>query len=135
MKFAIAALLLLPHAALAQDAESLRAAIEQHYAAIHAGDTELVTSHHLPEVTLFPPNGRALMEAGWEEAARRMGSEVTFPEAQVTMRHFSAQLYGNIGIAMFYLDSTALTSRVTAVWVWQGNEWKETHHHESRLAS
>ena len=64
-----------------------------------------------------------------------MGSEVTFPEAQVTMRHFSARLYGDIGIAMCYLDSTIRTTRVTAVWVWRSGEWKETHHHESRLTS
>ena len=135
MRLLVVVLLLLPQAALGQDAESLKAAIEQHYTAIHASDTDLVRSHHLPEITIFPPNGHALMEAGWEEAAARMGSEVTFPEAQVTMRHFSAQIYGDIGIAMFYLDATARTTRVTAVWVWGGGEWKETHHHESRLSS
>ena len=135
MRLALAVLILLPQAALAQDAESLRATIEEHYTAIHAGDTELVRSHHLPEISLFLVSGHALMEAGWEETAARMGTEVSFPETQVTMKHFSAQLYGDVGIAMFYLDGSSRTSRVTAVWVWGGGAWREAHHHESRLAS
>ena len=134
-----AALLLLPQFALAQDAESLRTKIEEHYTAIHAGDSATVLSHHLPEFSIFPETGRALLESGFSETAARMGTELQWPDAQVTMKHFSAQLYGNVGIAMFYLDGsvgpTSGTWRVTAVWVWRDGEWKEAHHHESRLVS
>ena len=132
-----AALLLLPQFALAQDAESLRARIEEHYTAIHAGDTATVLSHHLPEFSMFWIRGPALWESGWSETAARMGTEIPFPDIQVTMTHFSSQLYGDVGIAMFYLDgSRGLISgiwRVTAVWVWRDGEWKEAHHHESPL--
>jgi ketosteroid isomerase-like protein len=139
MRFVLAALALLPQIAFSQDAESLRAGIEEHYTAIHSGD-EAWRSHHLREMSIFPGNGHALMEAGWEETAARMGRTQLRPrERQVTMTHFSAQLYGDVGIAMFYLDGEvdgeSGTWRVTAVWVWEDGEWKEAHHHESRLIS
>ena len=42
------------HMAPAQDAAGLRTAIEKHYSAIHAGDSEEVWSHHLSDFSLFP---------------------------------------------------------------------------------
>lgn len=135
----VAALALVPRVAAGQDAENLRAAIEGHYTAIHAADVEATSSHHLPEITIFPGDGHALMEVGWEETTARMGTAPSWPDGQVTMKHFSSQIYGEVGIAMFYLDGThggePGTWRVSAVWVWRGGEWKEAHHHESRLIS
>jgi len=57
------------------------------------------------------------------------------------MSHFNAQIYGDIAVATFYLVGTHTlrdvtkngTWRVTAVWVREGDEWKEAHHHESPL--
>ncbi len=139
MRLVLAALVLLPQVLVAQDAESLRARIEEHYTAIHGGDNDAVASHHLDEISIFPGDGHVLMEAGWEDAMARMGAELPFPDAQVTMQHFSAQLYGDVGIALFYLDGVhgddPGTWRVTAVWVWRDSRWMEAHHHESRLVS
>ena len=36
-------------AAMADDADDVRATIERHYAAIHTGDIESVLSHHLED--------------------------------------------------------------------------------------
>ncbi len=139
MRFVLIALVLLPQVALAQDTEGLRARIEEHYTAIHAREINAVRSHHLDEFSIFPRTGHVLMEAGWAEAVARMGTELSFPDAQVTMKHFSAQLYGDVGIALFYLDGShgaeSGTWRVTAVWVWRDGRWMESHHHESRLVS
>lgn len=139
MRFVVTALILIPHALIAQDAESLRTQIEAHYAAIHAGDIDTVLDHHLPEMTIFPHTGHVLMEAGWAESGVRMGAEVPFPAPQVVMRHFSAQIYGDVGSATFYLDGSygdeRGTWRVSAVWVWRNDQWLEAHHHESRLVS
>ena len=60
-----------PAVAQAQDAASVRAAIENHYAAIHVLDLESIPQHHLPEFTLFSSDGRLLMEAGFAAAAER----------------------------------------------------------------
>ncbi len=133
MRFVLVALVMLPQIIAAQDADGLRARIEEHYTAIHAQDSDATRSHHLNEISIFPGNGHVLMEPGWEEGAARMGMEPAFPDAQVAMRHFSAQLYDDVGVAMFYLDSPNGTFRVTAVWVWRDGRWMESHHHESRL--
>ncbi len=123
-----------PAVAQAQDAASVRAAIENHYAAIHAQDQESVAQHHLPEFTIFSSDGRPLREAG---AAARMGASREFGTSNVYMSHFNAQLYGDVAVATFYLVGTHKTTsgawRVTAVWVREGDAWKEAHHHESPL--
>ncbi len=130
------------HAAQAQDAASLRAAIERHYTAINAQDREYV-QQHLPEYTYFSSDGRLLLEAGAREAAARMGANLGFGTENVYISYFNAQIYGDVAVATFYLVGTHarrgetrnVTWRVTAVWVWEGDEWKEAHHHESPLRS
>ena len=125
----------------AQDAAVVRATIEGHYAAIHAKDLDAVYKHHLPEFTWFATDGRPLMEAGTAEAATRMGAKLDFGTVNVYMSHFNAQIYGDVAVATFYLVGTFTSSgetkngasRVTAVWVRKGDEWKEAHHHESPL--
>ncbi len=125
------------HAAQAPDAATVRAAIERHYAAIHAQDLESVLQQHLPEFTMFFSDGRLLMEAGFAAAAERMGANLDFGRANVYMSHFNAQIYGDVAVATFYLVGTHKTTsgawRVSAVWVREGDEWKEAHHHESPL--
>ena len=138
---AVAAVLALAQTAHAQDAASLRTAIESHYAAIHAGDFETAMSHHLPDFSIFPDDGRILLEPGFSEAAERMGVTIEWPTFNLAMSHFNAQIYDDVGVALFYLSGTksvgdevtAGTWRVSAVWRWQDGEWKEAHHHESPL--
>ena len=130
-------LLLIVTISFAQTAESLKKRIQEHYTAIHSGDSNAVRSHHLQEFTLFPNDGSALWEPGWEETYKKMGATFEFPKTNVTMKHFSSQIYNNVGVATFYLDGyhgdvNALW-RVTAVWVWRDGAWKESHHHESEL--
>lgn len=129
----------IPEGLLAQDAESLRARIQEHYTAIHAEDNEAVRSHHLEDISIFPATGHVLMGPGWEESDARMGSEPPFPIVSLAMRHFDAQMYDDVGVATFYLDGfygeERGTWRVSAVWVWRDGAWLEAHHHESRLVS
>jgi ketosteroid isomerase-like protein len=125
----------------AQDAASVRTAIERHYAAIHAREMPKVWEHHLPDFTWFSSDGRLLMEAGTAEASARMGAKLDFGTVNVYMSHFNVQMYGNVAVATFYLVGTHAsggvtkdgTWRVTAVWVRKGDKWKEAHHHESPL--
>ena len=128
--------------ALAQDSEEVRAVIERHYSAIHAKDLTTVFEQHRPEMTWFPTDGRLLYESGGNEAAERMGATLDFGTINVYMNHFNAQIYDDVAVVTFYLTgprsrdggTTNSTSRVTAVWVRQNGEWKEAHHHESRLS-
>jgi ketosteroid isomerase-like protein len=130
-------LILIATLSYAQSAESLKERIQEHYTAIHTSDINAVLSHHLQEFTLFPNDGSALWEPGWEKTYEKMGATFVFPKTNVTMKHFSSQIYNNVGVATFYLDGShgdinALW-RVTAVWVWTDGVWKEAHHHESKL--
>ncbi len=128
-------------AAMADDADDVRATIERHYAAIHAKDMESVLSHDLKDFTMFYSDGTVLWERAWEEASERMGATVDFGTVNVRMSNFNAQIYGNVSLATFYLVGTHtyggktrnVTNRVSAVWVKDGSEWKEAHHHESPL--
>ena len=127
--------------AMADDADDVRATIERHYAAIHAKDREAVRSHHLKDFSIYPPDGGVLVEPDSKEVSERMGATVEFGTLNVRMSNFNAQLYGNVALATFYLVGTHtyggktrnVTNRVSAVWVKNGSEWKEAHHHESPL--
>lgn len=138
---ALAAGVISAHAVQAQQEAAVRAAIERHYAAIHAQDIPTAGEHHLPGFTWFGSDGRLLMEAGAAEAAARIGANLDFGTTNVYMSHFNAQIYGDVAVATFYLVGTHAwggetkngTWRVTAVWVREGDEWKEAHHHESPL--
>ena len=129
------------NATFAQDAAEVRATIERHYTAIHSQDRESIFKQHLPEFTLFIADGRLLIEAGERESSARMGANLDYGTANVYMSDFNAQIYGDVAVATFYLVGTHTwadetkhgTWRVTAVWVRQGGEWKEAHHHESPL--
>jgi len=122
-----------------QDVTSVREAVERHYAAINAGDGDTIRQQHLPEFTHFSLRGGLLRTFRSVDEQR--------PESQVPVtfnqhiRHFAAQVYGNVAVATYYLvgsvkfgeESATGTWRVTEVWVRQGGEWKEAHHHESPL--
>jgi len=139
MKYLSCTILLIFIAAisLAQTAESLKERIQEHYTAIHANDTDEIVSHHLPDFSLFFGDGGALFESGFGETFEKMGSDLKFQQANVTMKHFNAQIYDNVGVATFYLDGSygdvSGLWRVSAVWVWEDGNWKEAHHHESKL--
>jgi ketosteroid isomerase-like protein len=93
-------------------------------------------------MTWFSNQGQLMFESGGAEAAERMGATPDYGTLNVYMNHFSAQIYGNVAVATFYLVGPRTvdgatrnsTSRVTAVWVREGGEWKEAHHHESPLS-
>jgi ketosteroid isomerase-like protein len=125
----------------ADDAADVRATIERHYAAIHAGDPDTVWDHHLKDFTMFSPDGGVLFESDRKAVSERMGASLDFPTLNVAMASFDAQIYGNVAVATFFLvgsqtrgDHTRdITNRVSAVWVKVEGEWKEAHHHESQL--
>ena len=133
--FSTITLILITSISFAQTSESLKERIQGHYTAINAGNSETTMSHHLQEFSMFPGNGHALWESGSQETSEKMGATFNFLNHNLTMKHFSAQIYDNVGVATFYLDGTRGDIhgiwRVTAVWVWANGAWKEAHHHES----
>jgi len=127
--------------ALADDANDVRAAIEQHYYHLQTGDLEAGLAPHLDDFTMFLADGGVLWETDFTAVAERMGAAVDFPRIKVRMTDFKAQIYDDVAVVTFYLVGTygegdetrPVTNRVSAVWVKVGDEWKEAHHHESPL--
>ena len=130
-------MLWLAFVSIAQSAESLKERIQEHYKAIHSDNREQVLAHHLDEFSIFRWYGGALLESGFQETAEKMGAEGPRPKTNVIMKHFNAQIYDNVGLATFYLEGkhgeVSGLWRVSALWVWEDGNWKEAHHHESRL--
>lgn len=124
-----------------QDAAAVCAIAERHYAAIRAGDFNTVLQQHLPEFTFFTSGGGLLWTfRSLDQQRSEFQADSSF-SSRTYIRHCSAQVNGNTGIATYYVvgqvtsggKTTSGTWRVTEVWVKQGNEWKEAHHHESPL--
>ncbi len=90
---------------------------------------------------MFFSDGTVLWEHDWQEVSERMGATVDFGTLNVRMSNFNAQIYGVVAVVTFYLVGTntyggktrKISNRVSAVWVKDGGEWKEAHHHESPL--
>lgn len=128
----------------AQTEADLHATIERHYAAINAKDRPTIVSHHLPEFSIFSRDGGILVNQSVREARERVGAKRGLPtSSNVYINHFTAQIYGNVGVAMFYLHGSITRGetlksgiwRVTAVWVYEDSGWKEAHHHESPMVT
>jgi len=125
-----------------QPAAAVCGAAERHYEAIRADDMDTVLAQHSPSFTFFTSDGGLLwsFESIEQQRAELQGTDPSFA-SNTYVRHCSAQLYGDVGIATYYLvgtvtsagQSTSGSWRVTEVWVKDGNDWKEVHHHESPL--
>ncbi len=126
------------------DVQSLEATINAHWEAINAGDLQTTAGHHLPRFTAF------LLDEGplWVLESEEDGAAIEeyFGDAQSDWRarDFTIDLYGEVAVAAFYLEGSVTwpdgrvvegPRRVTAVWIWDGSEWKEAHHHDSPLVS
>jgi len=126
------------------DAAAVCAVAEKHYAAIRAGDSNTILQQHMPDHTYFPGDGALLWAFLSIQQQRTEFQEMAQSFINKTyIRHCNAQVYGSTGIATYYLvgsvavdgRTTTGTWRVTEVWVKQGTEWKEAHHHESPLVA
>ena len=126
------------------DVQSLEATINAHWEAINAKDDQTVIGHHMPRFTGF------LLDEGplWVDESEEDGAAIEefFADAQSDWRarDFTIDLYGDVAVAAFYLEGSVTwpdgrvaegPRRVTAVWIWDGGEWKEAHHHDSPLVS
>ena len=128
--------------AFADDADDVRAAIEQHYYLFQTGDLDAsMAKYHLDDFTMFLADGGALWETDFEAVAERMGATVNIPRVNVRMTNFKAQIYDDVAVVTFFLVGTygegdetrPVTNRASAVWIKTSGEWKEAHHHESPL--
>jgi ketosteroid isomerase-like protein len=125
----------------AADEASVCAAAEAHYVAARNLDMDSIVDQHTPDFTFFLGDGSLLWT--FESRAEQMAGFQADPtlDIQMYIRHCNAQIYGDAGIATYYLTGSITTNgqesvgtwRVTEVWIRQDGGWKEAHHHESPL--
>ncbi len=132
-------------AARADDAEDVKAAYARHIKLSRTGQVEPFVDQHLPGHSAFGPTGGMLTRYDSPEEERASRSRLRQPaytSLASILRHLEVKVYGDAAVVTGYLqgpitltDGTRRqgTRRVTAVWIKQGNEWKEVHDHMSPL--
>ncbi len=126
------------------DVQSLEATINAHWEAINAGDRQTLVDHHMPRFTGFLVDEGSLWVLESEEDYAAIEEAFRDAQSDWRARDFTIDLYGDVAVAAFYLEGSETwpdgrvvegPRRVTAVWIWDGGEWKEAHHHDSPLVS
>ncbi len=133
-------------AALADDAEDVRAAVQRYFSAINAGDTDAVFQFRIAERSAFGRGGQLLSTptSSLEEQKRSHRNQVNAGRKRnYQLRHMEVKVYGgDTAIVTGYLvgqgtfpDGTVVphNDRRTAVLIKQGGQWKEVHTHQSFL--
>jgi len=131
-------------AALADDADDVKAEILDLFAALRAQDGNAYFSHHIEGFTSFGANG-SLLGANSSLADSKKGMNEAFAaglRANLQPRNIEVKVYGNTAVATAYIvgtrttpdgQSRQTTERSTQVWIKQGGQWKEVHYHASPL--
>jgi ketosteroid isomerase-like protein len=137
----------------ADDAEDVKAAYVRHITLSRTGQINSFVEQHFPGHTAFGPNGGLLTrnDSLEEEKKTRQAmfdrgrsdsTQPSFTSVANVLRHVEVQVYGTTAVLTGYLSGPVTlsdgstrqgTRRVTAVWIKQGNEWKEVHDHMSTL--
>ncbi len=126
------------------DVQSLEVTINAHWEALNAGDRQTISGHHMPRFTGFLFDEGPLWAVESEEDYAALEEAFGDGESDWSVRDFSVDLYGDVAVAAFYIEGSVTwpdgravegPRRVTAVWIWDGGEWKVAHHHDSPLVS
>ncbi|MDP7316004.1 MAG: nuclear transport factor 2 family protein [Pseudomonadales bacterium] len=135
-------ILLIGSSAFADASQDLKKVIEEHYSYINTADYGGASKHHRDDFTMYFPDGGPLWESDYDAVADRMKATPNFPEMNLLMSNYEAQVYDSWALVTFYLSGTHtrngkiqnIVNRVSAVWVHENGRWLEVHHHESPLS-
>ena len=136
----------MPVPLVGQDSEAVRTAVLEHYAAINNAEWDAVADHHTAGLTAFLPDNGLLTTWGTrqEQAELFRAAGTAGLSLNWEVRQLEVEVYGDVAVATGYLVGTAQfpdapilqgTWRLTEVWVREGGEWKEAHHHDSPLVT
>ncbi len=129
-------------AALADDVDDVKAALQRYMTALNAGDANAWIQLHAVGNTRFSTdNGLLQRSDSLEEQRKNQQAGVDAGvKINVQSRHVEVSLYGNTAVSTRYGVGTVtqpngtvvqLNNRITTVWVKQGGQWKITHMHLS----
>ncbi len=132
----------LMHAALADDADDVKAAMQRHYAALNSGDVAAWAQYHVAGNTRFSPGGQLLERSDSLEEQRknRQAAVDAGLKYNIQSRHLEISVYGDTAVTTSYGVGTVIqpdgsvnptNNRITRVWIKQGGQWKQVHNHIS----
>ena len=126
---------------LADDADDVRAALLSYFAALNAGDTDAYMQARPPEYSAFAGGGLLNRSTSLEQQ-RNSFQPSNAARVNRSVRHLEVRIYGNTAVTTSYTVGTItnpdgttspINQQRTGVWVKQGGQWKEVHHHRSPL--
>ena len=130
-------------AALADDADDVKAAVQGHFAALNAGDVNAYIQYYSSETSVFAGGGLLGRVHSLEERRNDFQAGVDAGERRnLQLQHIEVKVYGNAAVVTGYLmgtstaaDGTVTQSRQqrTEVLIKQGGQWKAVHNHRSSL--
>ena len=131
--------------AMANDVDDVKAAVQNYFAAINAGDSSAVMQYRSPEWSSFSRPGGLLdiPTASLQEQKNALDAQVRAGvRRNYGITHMEVKVYGNTAVVTGYLTGSRtqpngtvvqMRDRRTAVFVKQGSQWKEVHRHQSPL--
>ncbi len=137
----VVGMLLMP-AALADDADDVKAAVTEFYDQLNNENTSY-TEFFLPSGDQFPRNG-VLVQPNEEIIGTAQASIDAGLDFNVQVRHLDVKVHGNAAVATYYTvgttdypDGTVLSGvfRASITAIKQGRQWKFAHIHISPLQS
>jgi ketosteroid isomerase-like protein len=129
-------------AALADDADDVKAALQRFGTALDTGDANAYIQSHAARRTSFGARGGLLATSDSLEEVRS-GFQADYDAGlryDVQQRHVEVSVYGDTAVTTSYgvgritrPDGTTgqVNNRITRVWVKQGGQWKQVHQHIS----
>ncbi len=135
--FLVIGMFLMP-AALADDADDVKAAFLDFYASLRSGDVDGYIQHFSASgATAFETEGGLLSTSTLEELRRnRQAGASAGNNPNVQLRNLEVRVYGNTAVLTGYRVSpgSPTVARYTNVWVKEGATWKRVHRHASPLS-
>ncbi len=121
-------------AALADDVDDVKAAVQKYITALHTGDVNAYVQSRTPEYSAFGGGGLVEKYHSLEEQRSRFQGMVdSGVEFNVQIQHLDVKVYGNAAIVTGYSVSGNNADQRTSVWIKQGGQWKQAHRHTSPL--
>ena len=130
-------------AAMADDVDDVKAAVEKYFAALNSWNGAAYAQHRIPEYSFF--GGGGLIDRSNSIAQQRDDFQAQADSGRklnLRIQHLDVRVYGNAAVVTGYLtgtntapDGTVNQQRQqrTGVWINQGGQWKEVHRHASQL--
>ena len=129
-------------AALADDVDDVKAAMQRYMTALNTGDASAWIPLHAVGNTRFGPGG-TLLERYDSLEERKKNQQAAFDAGvkfNIQSRHLEISVYGDTAVTTNYGMGTVTqpdgtvnpsNNRITRVWVKQGSHWKQVHQHFS----